>query len=77
MGVTDSDMLTLEFFKVPFEDALELVKARKCYLTQGVAYVQRNDMLSISVGIFRARLSAFLTMTSKALPDLEEGIFIK
>ena len=61
-----------EFFKVPFEDALELVKSRKCYITQGTAYVPRDEMLSITVGIFRSRFSASLTMTSKALPDLEE-----
>ena len=50
------------FYKVPFEDALELVQARRVYLRGGYAYVPSTDVITLVMGVFRARLSAALTV---------------
>eukprot|EP00041_Stephanoeca_diplocostata_P015417 m.294251 g.294251 ORF g.294251 m.294251 type:complete len:527 (+) comp20029_c0_seq1:107-1687(+) len=61
-----------DYFEVRFEEACELVRTRRVYVEKGFAYVPKHDILSIIVGAFRANLSAALTTTSKALPNLEE-----
>ena len=66
------DVSGREYFEVPFEEALELVRARRVFVRGGVAFVPRRDMISIVVGAFRAHLSAQLLATSRALPTLEE-----
>ncbi len=48
--------------QVPFEEALELVRNRRVLLDRGNALVPRDDMIAITVGVFRARLSASLTV---------------
>eukprot|EP00047_Mylnosiga_fluctuans_P006135 m.245055 g.245055 ORF g.245055 m.245055 type:complete len:521 (-) comp14592_c0_seq1:83-1645(-) len=72
LGRLGADIESTDYYKVPFEDALELVRSRRTFLSEGVAYVAREDMFSITVGVFRSRLSSHLTTTSKALPELEE-----
>jgi DNA primase large subunit len=66
------DVMATDYFKVDFEQAVELVKQRKVYLQKGSAYIPKSEILTIIVGAFRAKLSAALTATSKALPNLEE-----
>ena len=44
-----------DYFQVDFEEALELVKSRRVYVSRGQAYVPRSDILSIIVGAFRAK----------------------
>ena len=50
------------YLQVPFEEALELVRTRRVYLESGMAFVPRDEMISITVGAFRSRLSAALTV---------------
>ena len=47
---------------MPFEDALELVQTRRVYLKAGYAYVPSTDVITLVMGVFRARLSAALTV---------------
>ncbi|XP_041358851.1 DNA primase large subunit-like [Gigantopelta aegis] len=61
-----------EFFKVPFTEALDLVRARKVFLQQGYAYVPRDDLISILLSVYRTHLSHALALTCRALPHLEE-----
>jgi hypothetical protein len=42
-----------EYYKIPFLEALELVKTRAVFLKGGYAYVPRNKMVSILHGRFR------------------------
>mmetsp|Transcript_3262 Transcript_3262/g.7999 ORF Transcript_3262/g.7999 Transcript_3262/m.7999 type:complete len:523 (+) Transcript_3262:26-1594(+) len=65
-------VMRTDYFKVAFEEALELIKTRRVYIEAGYAYVPKSDIASIIVGAFRAQLSGALTATSKALPSLEE-----
>eukprot|EP00039_Didymoeca_costata_P020020 m.339743 g.339743 ORF g.339743 m.339743 type:complete len:526 (-) comp18947_c0_seq1:193-1770(-) len=70
--LTEQSVMSMDYFQVDFEEALDLVKGRKIYIEKGFGFIPRNELLSIIVGNFRARLSAALTATSKALPQLEE-----
>ena len=63
---------SVDFYKVPFTDVLDLVRSRRVYLKAGFAYVPRNELVSIILGVFRAQLSLALTVTARRLPYLEE-----
>ncbi|OAE35279.1 hypothetical protein AXG93_392s1270 [Marchantia polymorpha subsp. ruderalis] len=52
-------------FEVPFEEVPELVSARRVYLQRGFAFVPRDQLASIVVGQFRARLSKALALTNR------------
>ncbi|CAH3160276.1 unnamed protein product [Porites lobata] len=71
-NLTSDKVLNTDYFKVPFEDALELVRSRKVYLENGSAYVPRDDLVSLVANEFRVQLSRALAMTARALPYLEE-----
>ncbi|CAG5118444.1 unnamed protein product [Candidula unifasciata] len=62
----------LEFYKVPFTEALDLVRNRKVFLQSGYAYVPQEDLVSILLSLYRTQLSQALSITSRALPSMEE-----
>lgn len=68
----EEEIMKTDFYKVNFEQAIELVRKRQVYLEKGYAYVPKTDLMTLIVGAFRAKLSAALTATSRALPNLEE-----
>lgn len=41
------------YYKVPFQDALELVQKRKVLVKNGYVYVGRNAVISLVLGDFR------------------------
>ncbi|XP_017268330.1 DNA primase large subunit [Kryptolebias marmoratus] len=57
-----------EFYKVPFQDALDLVRTRKVYLKDGFAYIPHQDIVTIVLNDFRTRLSKALALTARSLP---------
>ena len=67
-----SNVFDREFYKVPFENASELVAQRKVFVRDGFAYVPVVDVVSLLVGEFRMRLSRSLMATAKILPRLED-----
>ncbi|XP_062578501.1 DNA primase large subunit-like [Saccostrea cucullata] len=71
-GKNSSTADTVEYFKVPFTEVLDLVRGRKVFLHKGFAYVPKDDMISILITHYRAHLSQQLALTSRALPQLEE-----
>lgn len=64
-GITVQDQ---DFYKVPFQDALDLVKARKVYLKAGYVYIPHQDIVTIVLNDFRTRLSKALALTARSLP---------
>ncbi|XP_011270829.1 primase, variant [Capsaspora owczarzaki ATCC 30864] len=70
--VSPQDILSEDYFKLPFLAALELVRSRRVYLQGGAVYVPRRELVSILSGVYRSRLSSALAQTSRALPNLEE-----
>lgn len=64
-GITVEDQ---DFYKVPFQDALDLVKMRKVYLKAGYVYIPHQDIVTIVLNDFRTRLSKALALTARSLP---------
>ncbi|XP_069091858.1 DNA primase large subunit isoform X1 [Pleurodeles waltl] len=60
-----------EFYKVPFQDALDLVRPRKVFLRKGFAYVPHQDIVAIVLNDFRTKLSKALALTARALPAVQ------
>ncbi|KAJ8876242.1 hypothetical protein PR048_024152 [Dryococelus australis] len=63
---------TLEFYRVPFTEVSDLVRARKIYLSQGYAFIPNTEFISVLSSIFRENLSHALSLTARRLPDLED-----
>uniref|UniRef100_A0AAQ5ZZH6 DNA primase large subunit n=1 Tax=Amphiprion ocellaris TaxID=80972 RepID=A0AAQ5ZZH6_AMPOC len=64
-GITVEDQ---DFYKVPFQDALDLVRTRKVYLKAGYVYIPHQDIVTIILNDFRTRLSKALALTARSLP---------
>ncbi|KAA0717910.1 DNA primase large subunit [Triplophysa tibetana] len=60
-----------EFYKVPFQDALDLVRSRKVYLLAGNAFIPHQEIVTIVLNDFRTRLSKALAMTARSLPAVQ------
>merc|ERR1719334_2612430 len=61
-----------DFYKVSWLEAMDLVRARRVLVRAGLAYIPREELMSLVVGVFRSRLSRNLVLTCRALPVLEE-----
>eukprot|EP01135_Chromosphaera_perkinsii_P005511 Nk52_evm60s352 gene=Nk52_evmTU60s352 len=61
-----------QFFKVPFEEALDLVKQRRVFVQGGYAYIRFEHLVHTICGIFRMKLSSALVTTSRVVPTMEE-----
>ncbi|KAK5853904.1 hypothetical protein PBY51_015021 [Eleginops maclovinus] len=57
-----------DVYKVPFQDALDLVRTRKVYLKAGYVYIPHQDIVTIVINDFRTRLSKALALTARSLP---------
>jgi DNA primase large subunit len=60
-----------DYYKVPFEEATELIQSRKVWVHQGVAYIPRTDLVTIVVAKFRAALSRQLAVCLKSSQNLK------
>lgn len=67
-AVSGSKVENQDFYKVPFQDALDLVKTRKVYLKAGYVYIPHQDIVTIVLNDFRTRLSKALALTARSLP---------
>lgn len=67
-GITVEDQ---DFYRVPFQDALDLVRTRKVYLKAGYAYIPHQDIVTIVLNDFRTRLSKALALTARSLPAVQ------
>ena len=67
-----ADVSQLIYFRVPFEDAIDLLRDRKVFLSAGFAYVSRKDLSAIITTKFRARLSQHLSMTCRATSQMKQ-----
>lgn len=55
--------MSTDILKVPFQDALDLVRTRKVYLKAGYAYIPHQDIVTIVLNDFRTRLSKALAVS--------------
>lgn len=72
MSFNASKIDTVEYYKVPFTEALDLVRHRKVYLQAGYAYVPNDELVSIITAMFRSHLSLAMALTIRSLPELED-----
>ncbi|KAG1927144.1 DNA primase large subunit [Pimephales promelas] len=70
-GLSGITVEEYDFYKVPFQDALDLVRTRKVYLLNGNAYIPHNEIVTIVLNDFRTRLSKALAMTARSLPAVQ------
>lgn len=61
---------TTTYFKIPFLQALELVRTRQAYIHKGFAYVPSNKLISIIVARYRMNLSRSLAIAANAFPHM-------
>ncbi len=61
---------TTDYYKVPFLQAVDLVRGRRVYLRGGFAYVPRPRIVTILVNRFTVYLKGALAVANKALPAL-------
>ncbi|XP_014670597.1 PREDICTED: DNA primase large subunit-like [Priapulus caudatus] len=67
-GLFDSS----DFYRVPFTEALDLVRGRKVYLRHGYAYIPSSELVSLVCACFRLELSKALARTARMFPIIEE-----
>ncbi|GAV02409.1 hypothetical protein RvY_12979 [Ramazzottius varieornatus] len=61
-----------EFYKIDFLEALDSVRQRKVYLSQGWAYVPRRLLLDVVCGRYRDHLAMELSKLSRVIADSQE-----
>ncbi|KAM4693878.1 DNA primase large subunit [Discoglossus pictus] len=70
-GLSTAKMEGVEFYKVPFQDALDLVRLRKVFLWQGFAFIPHKDIVTIVLNDFRTKLSKALALSARSLPVIQ------
>ncbi|XP_026856313.2 DNA primase large subunit [Electrophorus electricus] len=70
-GISGATIAEQEFYRVPFQDALDLVRLRKVFLQVGYAYIPHQDIVTIVLNDFRTRLSKALALTARSLPAVQ------
>ena len=58
------------YYKVHFTEALELVRSRRVFLENGIAFVPESEMKTLLTSVFKNLLSRNLALTCKTLPNL-------
>merc|ERR1719278_289372 len=71
-GMSTTKFNEEKFYKVPWTEAVDLVRVRRVLIKGGMAYIPSSELLSLVVGVFRAKLSHNLVLTCRALPVLED-----
>lgn len=64
--------MKFDFYKVPFFEALDLVKQRKCFLKERFAYVSINDMISVARNKHEQCIRKGMDIITNVLPNIEE-----
>ncbi|KAL7889713.1 hypothetical protein AOLI_G00019710 [Acnodon oligacanthus] len=70
-GFSGTTVVEQDFYKVPFQDALDLVRTRKVFLQGGYAYIPHQEIVTIVLNDFRTRLSKALALTARSLPAVQ------
>ncbi|XP_014282158.1 DNA primase large subunit [Halyomorpha halys] len=61
-----------DYYKVPFVTVSDLVRARKVYLSKGMAYIVSDDMSSVIASSYRSSLSKSLSFAARRIDDIAE-----
>jgi len=75
-AVPFADLQSSVYYKVPFEDATDLLRDRKVFLLEGFAYVSRHHLSAIIGARFRQHLSLHLSQTCRATAQMRQDVRI-
>ncbi|XP_075720260.1 DNA primase large subunit isoform X1 [Rhinoderma darwinii] len=70
-GLSTTKLEDCEFYKVPFQAALDLVRPRKVFLSKGFAFIPHKDIVTLILNDFRTRLSKALALSARSLPIVQ------
>ncbi|XP_073425508.1 DNA primase large subunit isoform X2 [Dendrobates tinctorius] len=70
-GLSVTKLEDCEFYKVPFQAALDLVRPRKVFLSKGYAFIPHKDIITLILNDFRTRLSKALALSARSLPIVQ------
>ncbi|XP_044147587.1 DNA primase large subunit isoform X1 [Bufo gargarizans] len=70
-GLSKTKLEDCEFYKVPFQAALDLVRPRKVFLSKGYAFIPHKDIITLILNDFRTRLSKALALSARSLPIVQ------
>ncbi|KND01027.1 DNA primase subunit PRI2 [Spizellomyces punctatus DAOM BR117] len=71
-GLSTDELSQINFYRVQFEQVLDLVGRRQVYLHAGWAYVPEREQPTLVANAFRTHLNAALEATAKAVPQMDE-----
>ncbi|CAL7943762.1 unnamed protein product [Xylocopa violacea] len=63
---------TTDFYQVPFQKVTDLVRLRKVYVSEGIAYVPQADLVSLFVSYFRKHLNEAMPQARWCLANISE-----
>uniref|UniRef100_A0A0K0DX54 DNA primase large subunit n=2 Tax=Strongyloides stercoralis TaxID=6248 RepID=A0A0K0DX54_STRER len=66
------DVKRSDYYKLSFLEAINLVKMRKVYLSQGIAYVSFSDLEAIISSKFKTNIAAAMARQNRTLVYLQE-----
>lgn len=72
MGLDASRIDTIDFYKVPFMEVLDLIRLRRCFVKGGYAYVSSTDFISVLVTTHQKIIEDGLKFAIRLLPRLED-----
>ncbi|KOB78154.1 DNA primase large subunit [Operophtera brumata] len=67
-----SNIDNMKFYKVKFYEVLDLVRARKVYLSGGYAYIPHKDFVSVLSAQYRTHLKQSLAVACHHLGEIEQ-----
>ncbi|XP_077164061.1 DNA primase large subunit isoform X3 [Paroedura picta] len=70
-GLNFTKVEEMVYYKVPFCDAVDLVRVRRVYFHGGYAYVPHQDIITIVLNNYRTKLSKALAITARSLPAVQ------
>ncbi|KAG8581937.1 hypothetical protein GDO81_007853 [Engystomops pustulosus] len=70
-GLSKTKLEETEFYKVPFQAALDLVRPRKVFLSKGFAFIPHDQIITLILNDFRTRLSKALALSARSLPIVQ------
>ena len=69
---TEDSLIKNTYYRVHFTEALDLVRRRSVLISDGYCYVPASEMRTLLHFMFKSLLTQNLSLTAKALPNLDE-----
>jgi len=71
-NMSEQEFQSCTFYKIPFDQAADLIKSREVFVQGGFAFVPSNKLISIVTARFRAKLSKSLAKAAASFAHIAE-----